>query len=84
MSSSICGIVVVISAEDIEALSPGFLAWLEETEAFSSRFERLSYTFSELDAYQWQTLMQWLHAAYIVGKQYKELKDDDTVRSSSS
>ena len=64
----------MLNKDDLEALSPGFLAWLEETEAYSSRFERLCYSFSELDPYQWQILMQWLHAAYEVGKQYKGLQ----------
>ena len=57
----------MINLDDIEGLAPGFKDWLEEVEVYSSRYERLCNTFTDLSAHEWQDLMTWLHAAYKKG-----------------
>jgi len=58
----------MINLDDIEDLAPGFKDWLEEVEVYSSRYERMCYTFTDLSAHEWKDLMDWVHAAYTVGK----------------
>lgn len=62
----------MINRDDIEGMAPGFLEWLDEIEVYSSRYERLCASFTELDAHGWKDLMMWLYAAYLVGCQEKE------------
>lgn len=57
----------MINEHDIEDLAPGFKEWLEETEVWGSRYERLCGTFAEFDAHAHRELMIWLHAAYLRG-----------------
>ena len=58
----------MLSREDLEALSPEFLEWLEEEEVCSSRMERLIYTF-EVDESHFKMLLDWLYAAYLLGRE---------------
>jgi len=57
----------MLSREDLEGLSPEFIAWLEETEVYSTRFERLAETFPLSGVYT-KMLIDWLYAAYLLGR----------------
>ena len=46
-----------------------FNDWLQETEGWCSRMERLHATFAHMDSHDWNELMEWLEAAYRVGYQ---------------
>jgi hypothetical protein len=57
----------MINEHDIEELAPGFNTWLNESENFSTRYERLCAAFAHLDAHDHKELMSWLKAAYMMG-----------------
>jgi hypothetical protein len=57
----------VINETDLEALSPGYLEWLNEIENYSTRCERLYEEFTEVK--DLKKLRVWLEAAYKVGYQ---------------
>lgn len=68
----------MINADDLGALAPGYLEWLEEVEVFSTRYERLCATFAHLDRHDWKALESWLKAAYFVGYAAR-VRESDTL-----
>jgi hypothetical protein len=55
----------MINETDIEAMNPGFYAWLDEVEGFATRSERLYDDFSEVK--DLKRLREWLESAFNVG-----------------
>jgi hypothetical protein len=53
----------MLNRTDLEGLSPEFIAWVEGTGDFNDRFERLA-----LRGVHTKMLLDWLYAAYFVGK----------------
>jgi hypothetical protein len=59
----------MISGDDIEAMAPkGFYDWLDETEVWSTRRERLFSDFHHSDFQTFKLLLLWLEAAYKQGQ----------------
>jgi hypothetical protein len=66
----------MINEDDLEALAPGYLEWLEEVEVFHTRHERLFADFAHLNKHDWMTIESWLKAAYFTGYAARNRKED--------